>query len=180
MKIYTKTGDQGMTGLYGGDRVRKDDHRIESYGTIDELNSFIGWINARGLDYVDSDFFQKIQSQLFNIGSHLATSADSDMPLPDISDGLTRLLEEGIDRMNEDLPKLKSFVLPGGTEINAMIHIARTVCRRAERRVVGFSQHEKIHPEIVIFLNRLSDYLFVLARYASWKEGKEEVPWIGV
>jgi len=180
MKIYTKTGDKGMTGLYGGQRIRKDDVRIESYGTVDELNSYIGWISSRKLEYVDVDFFQKIQSQLFNIGSHLATSSDSDMPLPDISSDLTIQLENEIDRMNIDLPKLRSFVLPGGSEENAIIHLARTVCRRAERRVVSFADHEKLHDEIVVFLNRLSDYLFVLARYASWRGGEDEIPWVGV
>lgn len=180
MKIYTKTGDDGTTGLYGGDRLSKDDIRIEAYGTVDELNSYLGWIAASDQKWVDGLFFQKLQSQLFNIGSHLATSEGSDFPLPEIHASLTSDLEREMDRMNEKLPKLRSFVLPGGSVMNGLIHVARTVCRRAERRVVTFGRDREIHPEIVKFLNRLSDYLFVLARYASLKEDKEEIPWIGL
>ena len=180
MKIYTKTGDDGTTGLYSGERIGKDDIRIEAYGTVDELNSYLGWLAAQNPVYLDIDFMQSIQSQLFNIGSHLAAGENNTYPLPEIKSDLTVRLEKEMDRMNEQLPKLKSFVLPGGTPTNGLIHVARTVCRRAERRVVTFGRDGNLDQKIVIFLNRLSDYLFVLSRYECFKNGVDEIPWKGV
>jgi cob(I)alamin adenosyltransferase len=180
MKIYTKTGDKGKTSLYGGARLSKDDIRIEAYGTVDELNSYMGWIAALPGKLVDFGFFQRIQSNLFNIGSHLAAGEENEYPLPELDTELTERLESEMDRMNEKLPKLKSFVLPGGCVENGLIHVARTVCRRSERRVVTLSHHHEVDPDILVFLNRLSDYLFVLSRYASLKADADEVPWVGM
>lgn len=180
MKIYTKTGDDGTTGLYSGERIQKDDIRIEAYGTVDELNSYLGWIAGMKPTYLDLDFIQSIQSQLFNIGSHLAAGENNPYPLPEIQSALTQILENEMDRMNEQMPKLRSFILPGGTPTNGIIHVARTVCRRAERRVVTFSRSSKVDTQIIIFLNRLSDYLFVLSRYDCHMNNVTEIPWKGV
>ena len=174
MKIYTKTGDKGTTGLYGGGRLNKDDVRIEAYGTVDELNSYIGLVRSVPFAQAHQELLEMVQVELFNIGSHLAYDPSSDLPLPDLNAGLVERLEQAMDKMNDDLPKLKSFVLPGGSLASSYAHIARTVCRRAERRVVTLARSEDIDDGIVIFLNRLSDYFFVFARYLLKKEGKED------
>jgi cob(I)alamin adenosyltransferase len=177
MKIYTKTGDKGQTSLYGGQRLSKNDIRIEAYGTVDELNSYIGWIKALDLQHEDDDLMKEVQDQLFSIGSHLASDPKGDLPLPDINMDVVTAMEHSIDRMNDELPRLKSFILPGGSTSSSLVHVGRTVCRRAERRVVGLAEVQKVNDNIIVFLNRLSDYLFVFARYVLLKEGKQEVPW---
>jgi len=177
-KIYTKTGDKGETALLGGTRVPKHHIRIEAYGTVDELNSWIGQIR----DSVQTEFekeLYKIQNYLFTIGSHLATTPSKEvkMSLPDLEDGQIKFLEERIDIMEETLPALTNFVLPGGDASASKIHIARCVCRRAERISVALSSEEDIDQRIVQYLNRLSDYLFVLSRYVLQKNNGTEVIW---
>lgn len=178
-KIYTKTGDKGQTALFGGKRVGKDDIRIEAYGTVDELNSFIGAL----IDSISSNdgiaYTNMIQEELFIIGSHLARDPDKvKLKLPELpSSGVDRL-EKYIDEMDTELPDLKHFVLPGGNQSISWAHISRTVCRRAERRVVSLSSVEPVDPVIIIYLNRLSDYLFTLARYLAKQSKVEEKLWL--
>jgi len=178
MKIYTKTGDQGKTSLFGKARVDKDDIRIEAYGTVDELNSHLGLLLAEVDDKDIIATVLKIQSKLFDIGSNLAADPENNYPLPEIKEEDAHLLESAIDNMNESLEPLKTFILPGGSRANGQCHICRTVCRRGERRVVTLSKVAEVKPAIIIYLNRLSDYLFVLSRYLLSKEGKNEIPWI--
>lgn len=173
MKIYTKTGDTGETSLVGGTRVSKADAKIEAYGTVDELNSSLGVIASLDVHY--SDFIKSIQHKLFNIGSVLAAEENLSFELPDIALSDITLLEQEIDRLNKSLPKLKNFILPGGSVLSAHTHVSRCICRRAERRVVilgdaKYGMHIK-------YLNRLSDYLFILSREFLRIEGKEEVIW---
>lgn len=177
MKIYTKTGDKGETSLIGGVRVKKSNLRIEAYGTIDELNSWIGVI--RNIEEIsNSQLFQKIQDVLFTIGSHLASHPEKGrMKLPEINNSDIELLEHEIDKMESELPPLTSFVLPGSSIQNGYCHIARTVCRRAERCVVELSLNEKVEEIVIRYLNRLSDYLFVLSRYVTLKQNGEDIPW---
>ena len=173
MKIYTKTGDKGQTSLVGGTRVSKDNAQIEAYGTVDELNSAIGIVAGEDTVYVD--FLQDIQHKLFNIGSVLASEGNLDFELPTVSEEDILLIEKEIDRLNEGLPRLKNFILPGGNVLSAHTHLARCICRRAERRVVTLENDEYlIH---IRFLNRLSDYLFVLRREYLRLDGKQEVIW---
>ena len=173
MKIYTKTGDKGQTSLVGGTRVSKDNAQIEAYGTVDELNSAIGIVAGEDTVYVD--FLQYIQHKLFNIGSVLASEGNLDFELPTVSEEDILLIEKEIDRLNEGLPRLKNFILPGGNVLSAHTHLARCICRRAERRVVTLENDEYlIH---IRFLNRLSDYLFVLSREYLRLDGKQEVIW---
>lgn len=179
-KIYTKTGDKGTTSLIGGTKVPKNDIRIETYGTVDELNSWIGLVNDQLNDAELKNDLKEIQDRLFTIGSSLATDADKDikMRLPDLHEGDIQVLEKRIDEMTAQLPEMKSFILPGGHVAVSSVHIARCVCRRAERLAVSMQQHELFVDENVIrYLNRLSDYLFTLARYAGKKLGAEEIPW---
>jgi cob(I)alamin adenosyltransferase len=173
MKIYTKTGDKGETSLLGGTRVSKAHHKLEAYGTVDELNSTIGLIAA--MNPVHQIFLLKIQHKLFNIGSVLAAEKDLTFPLPELTDEDIKLLENEIDRLNEKLPKLKNFILPGGSVISAYTQIARCVCRRAERNVVCLDDSN--YTTIVGYLNRLSDYFFVLSRDFLRLEGVEEIKW---
>lgn len=177
MKIYTKTGDKGTTGLYGGGRLNKDDARIEAYGTVDELNSVVGLVRSSPNAGEHDDLLEMVQIELFNIGSHLAYDPASDLPLPELNKGLVDRLEKAMDKMNDALPKLKSFVLPGGSLSSSHAHLARTVCRRAERRVVSLSRAAELDKGIIVFLNRLSDYFFLLARYLLNAEGKKDVLW---
>ncbi len=177
MKIYTKTGDDGTTGLYGGKRVNKDDIQIEAYGTVDELNSFLGLLISKVGDLNVMDELKPIQSALFDIGSHLASDPTKDLPLPKINESWIDALEQSIDRLHQDLPVLKTFILPGGNERIALAHVCRTVSRRAERRVVAFSNNGSVDPLIVRYLNRLSDYFFSLARFLAFKDGIDEVKW---
>ena len=178
MRIYTRTGDDGTTGLFGGSRVPKDDLRIESYGTIDELNSLIGRLleNKEMSDHLD--FFRNIQADLFTIGSHLAT-VDEKMreKLPSLSSNSVEKFEKWMDVVDEKVPKLKNFLLPGGHPAVADAHVARSVCRRAERRVVALSRVESIDTEIVKYLNRLSDLLFTTARLLSHISKTDEIEW---
>jgi len=178
MKIYTKGGDKGQTSLIGGSRVAKDHVKIEAYGTVDELNSNLGMV-AELVGEQQLSLIRKIQSGLFDIGSHLAAQPEQDViPLPAIRMRDVTAMENAIDQMNEDLPKLKNFILPGGGKAAAQCHITRCVCRRAERRVVALSAIEKVDADMIIYLNRLSDYLFVLARKASSNAGETEINWV--
>ncbi len=177
-KIYTKTGDKGETGLFGGKRLPKNHIRIESYGTVDELNSYIGMLR----DLVPTDhqktILKEVQDRLFTIGSNLASDPDKEMITPDINPSDIELLEQEMDQMDQNLPPLKNFILPGGHSTVSFCHIARTVCRRAERMVVALFHNEPPVEEIIIrYLNRLSDYLFVLGRQLSLDLGAEEIPW---
>jgi cob(I)alamin adenosyltransferase len=178
MKIYTKKGDQGFTSLIGGTRVPKSSLRIETYGTVDELNSFTGLVKDVIHDEKAKEELFLVQNHLFNIGALLASDPDtSKMNLPGIEDEDIEMLENGIDRMNEDLPELRNFILPGGHPNISYCHLARCVCRRAERITVALDQEQKVDNLIIKFLNRLSDYFFVLARKEGKDIGIEEVKW---
>ena len=179
-KIYTKTGDKGSTSLIGGTKVPKSDIRIETYGTVDELNSWIGLIYDQLADETIQPELREIQDRLFTIGSSLATDAEKEpkMKLPDLHAGDIEFLEKKIDDMTALLPVMKSFILPGGHPTVSSIHIARCVCRRAERLAVGMQQHELfVDEKLIQYLNRLSDYLFTLARFAGQKLGAPEIAW---
>ena len=180
IKIYTKTGDKGKTSLIGGTKVPKSDIRIETYGTVDELNSWIGMVNDQLNDAAFRNELKEIQDCLFTIGSSLATDAEKEpkMKLPDLVEGDIEFLERRIDAMTADLPLMKNFILPGGHVTVSSIHITRCVCRRAERLAVNMQQQELFVDESVIkYLNRLSDYLFTLARFAAQMLGAKEVVW---
>jgi cob(I)alamin adenosyltransferase len=180
VKIYTKTGDQGSTSLIGGTKVSKNDIRIDAYGTIDELNSFIGLLGDLIRDAQSQDMLHEIQDRLFTIGSSLACDPHKDIALkiPDLHESDIQLLEKEIDLMQSKLPEMKSFILPGGHATVSTAHICRTICRRAERIVVELDLSDPIQqPLIVKYLNRLSDYLFVLARYQGNLLGITEIPW---
>ena len=179
-KIYTKTGDLGKTTLIGGTRVPKSHLRIESYGTVDELNSFIGFLDDQLTDERSKKILREVQDRLFTIVSSLACDPDKEpkMKLPDLKEEDILLLESEIDEMNKVLPPMKSFVLPGGSMAVSSAHIARCVCRRAERICVNMLEHEMfIDPLVVKYLNRLSDHLFVLARYIANLSGVSEIEW---
>ena len=180
MKIYTKTGDKGNTSLIGGTKVPKSDVRIDTYGTVDELNSWIGLINDQLNDEEFRPVLKEVQDRLFTIGSSLATDADKEpkMKLPDLKASDIEFLEKQIDEMTAQLPPMKSFILPGGHVAVSSIHVTRCVCRRAERLAVGMQQHDLfVDQQVIQYLNRLSDYLFTLGRYAAQKLGAEEIPW---
>jgi len=179
MKIYTKTGDKGTTALIGGTRVPKHHIRIETYGTVDELNSYIGMIRDIHYENTHINFLMnEIQDRLFTIGSLLAADPDNHkMKLPELDSGDVEFLEKEIDRMNELLPELKSFILPGGSINASWCHLARCVCRRAERLVSQLSEESKLPDYVLIYLNRLSDFLFVLARKTLLDEKKSETVW---
>jgi cob(I)alamin adenosyltransferase len=179
-KIYTKTGDQGKTSLIGGTKVPKSHLRIESYGTVDELNSFIGLLNDQVPDKRSNKILREIQDRLFTIGSSLACDPDKEpkMKLPDLKEEDVQLLEEQIDSMNEHLKPMRSFILPGGNPAISTAHIARCVCRRAERHCVNMMEQEMfVDPLVIKYLNRLSDHLFVMARYIGHLAGVEEIEW---
>jgi cob(I)alamin adenosyltransferase len=178
MKIYTRKGDTGTTQLIGGTRVKKHHHRIEAYGTIDELNSWLGLVRDSIADGHLQNVLREIQDRLFTIGSQLASDPEtSKMKVPDLNQSDVELLESEIDQMTEPLPELKSFVLPGGNTANSKCHIARCVCRRAERYVVQLNEEQEVPQLILVYLNRLSDYLFVLARKCSFDSENEEILW---
>ena len=180
LKIYTKTGDKGSTSLIGGTKVPKSDLRIETYGTVDELNSWIGLLNDQLADETIQPELREIQDRLFTIGSSLATDAEKEpkMKLPDLHAGDIEFLEKRIDDMTAMLPIMKSFILPGGHPTVSSIHIARCVCRRAERLAVGMKHHKLfVDEKLIQYLNRLSDYLFTLARFAGQKLGAPEIAW---
>lgn len=178
MKIYTKTGDKGLTSLIGGTRVPKHHLRIEAYGTVDELNSWMGMIRDQPLDDHSITTLLEIQDRLFTMGSLLSADPEkSKMKLPELSMADIELLEREIDRMDQHLPELKSFILPGGDAVISSIHIARCVCRRAERVVTHLSEESAVNENIAIYLNRLSDYLFTLGRFAAHLLNVAETPW---
>lgn len=178
MKIYTKTGDKGTTSLFGGKRVSKHHIRIESYGTVDELNSYIGLIRDQKIDKNTFDVLIEIQDRLFTLGSMLATEPGNEkVKVPQLFEEDITLLENEIDKMNEVLPEMRSFVLPGGHPTVSYCHIARCVCRRAERLAVHLSEIEPVQEIVVKYLNRLSDYLFVLSRKLTQDNKANEIPW---
>jgi cob(I)alamin adenosyltransferase len=187
MKIYTKTGDQGKTSLYGGTRVKKSNLRINAYGTVDELNSYIGLVKDQLEDKEVIKDLLRIQNKLFALGAMLATPLDKEK-LKDGSDRLKiekieateiQYLESKMDMMNESLDPMTHFILPGGHTIVSFCHISRCICRRAERIAVELADSEEINPYIIIYLNRLSDYLFVLARKLTKDYKVKEIPWKG-
>jgi len=180
MKIYTKTGDKGTTSLIGGTKVSKSHIRIETYGTVDELNSFIGLCSDYITDKNSHTTLKEIQDRLFTIGSSLACDAEKEpmFKLPDLKETDITFLEDEIDKMNELLPPMKFFVLPGGHLAVSNLHVARCVCRRAERLCVSMQENELfIDPIVIKYINRLSDYLFVLARYIGNINNAIEIPW---
>ena len=179
MKIYTKTGDKGTTSLVGGTRVPKTHIRLEAYGTVDELNSNLGLLITYLLDGKDKDFLQQVQDRLFAVGSHLATDREK-MELKEagiISSEQVEMVEREIDRLDTLLPPLSAFILPGGSRGAAVCHVCRTVCRRAERRILALAEQVEIASELLAYVNRLSDYLFVLSRKMNQDDKKGEIFW---
>jgi len=181
MKIYTKTGDAGQTGLFGGTRVSKASERVASYGDVDELNSLLGVICAHETDTELCAQLQRIQGELFTLGAELASTPDKavNLGVDRLDDRDIERFEHEIDALERDLAPLKSFVLPGGHSQAARLHLARTTCRRAERGVVALAASEPVRPEILRYLNRLSDLLFVMARHANFRAKVDDVPWLG-
>ncbi len=181
MKVYTKTGDKGQTSLLGGKRVDKDDIRLEAYGTIDELNSFIGMLRNYKIDEFDVNLLAFVQNRLFDIGSELSAEKDgADYPIPELrtiqkSDIL--MLEQSIDRFSLGLPELKNFIIPAGSELISWCNICRTICRRAERRIISIENSKEKYNEIIIFINRLSDLLFVMGRKYAIVNNIQEISW---
>ncbi len=181
MKIYTRTGDTGDTGLFGGGRVAKDHARVAAYGDVDELNSSIGVARAALPGAGFDPLLEEIQRDLFAIGGHLATpdpnKVRAALAKAELTEARVRIMEEAIDRADQDLPPLRAFVLPGGGTGAAALHVARTVCRRAERSVIGLARSAEVPPLFIVYLNRLSDLLFTLARLANHREGRHDVTW---
>lgn len=180
MKIYTKTGDKGTTALIGGTRVPKSHIRIETYGTVDELNSWVGVIADHFTDDHSRNTLKEVQDRLFTIGSSLACDPHKEprLKIPDLHNEDVTLLENEIDRMNETLEPMRAFILPGGAPASSFAHVARCVCRRAERLCVSMTEvGDEVEALVLQYLNRLSDYLFVLARYAAHLAGAEEIKW---
>jgi len=178
MKIYTKTGDKGATSLIGGTRVAKSDLRIEAYGTIDELNAYIGLVRDQGINIGRAGILKEIQDRLFTIGALLATDPEkSKMKTPDLHEEDVILLEQEIDEMTATVPPLRAFVLPGGHQSVSFCHVARCVCRRAERLAIRLQEVSVVEDLVIIYLNRLSDYLFALCRTMSQELGAEEITW---
>ena len=180
IRIYTKTGDKGKTSLIGGTKVSKSHLRIEAYGTVDELNSNIGLCRDQLTDENSRVVLKEIQDRLFTIGSSLACDPEKEpkMQIPDLKDNDVQLLEKEIDRMQEQLPPMRHFILPGGHVSVSQLHVARCVCRRAERCCVRLDEEKPaLEPLIIQYLNRLSDYLFVLSRYIAFQLKAEEIPW---
>jgi len=176
-RIYTKTGDQGETALFGGRRVAKSHLRVDAYGTVDELNSFVGWLR----DSTDNQHIIKVlvqvQHRLFTVGAVLASDPDKELPTPDLKQEDIALLEKEMDVMDAQLPPLKNFILPGGHTSVSVCHVCRAVCRRAERLVVALHQSDPVDPLVLQYLNRLSDYFFMLARQLGQDLGAKEVIW---
>ena len=179
MKIYTRTGDDGTTGLFGGERRSKDDPRVEAYGTVDEANAAIGVARAAGLAEDMDTVLLRVQSDLFTLGAELACKpgAEAKLKMALVGEAQSTTLERAIDAAETGLPPLKSFVLPAGTPAAAALHVARVVVRRAERRVISASTEGSVRREVVIYLNRLSDLLFTFARRANFLAGVNDVPW---
>ncbi len=180
MKIYTKTGDKGKTNLFGGKKVWKDDQRISAYGTIDELNAQLGVTITEIKNQELINILKGIQNELFSVGSDLATPFENEPKnflIPRIDEKNITKIEILIDEIDSKLPELKNFILPGGTKGAANLHLARTICRRAEREIVSLNKTEKINPFIVVYINRLSDFLFVLSRYENHFENVSDTVW---
>ncbi len=179
MKIYTRTGDDGTTALLGGDRVPKHHLRIETYGAVDELNANLGLLKDQNPVDEYNGFIKDIQDNLFTIGSHLATGpgASAKLQLPEINADAVEILEQSIDKMDEELPPLRNFVLPGGHVANSAAHVARCVCRRAERLAVHLNDTDSVDPVILKYLNRLSDWLFSFSRLITHRTGSPEIAW---
>lgn len=178
MKIYTRTGDDGTTSLFSGGRVLKAHLRVEAYGTIDELNSMLGVVRAHQPHADTNNWLERIQNQLFHLGADLATPLDSDSPWVVRVDPVNiAWLESLIDQMTDDLPPLSHFILPGGSIPAAHLHVARTICRRAERVTVELAENETIGPHVIEYINRLSDFLFVLSRWENAQSGVSETEW---
>ncbi len=178
MKIYTKKGDKGETSLFGGQRVPKSSARIKAYGTVDELNSLIGLASAHEVSPKTKVMLDEVQSQLFVLGADLSTPPETDTRISRIEHEQVEYLENCIDEMEQTLPPLKNFILPGGTPGGASLHLARTVCRRAERLTVECKNEEEISDLAIAYLNRLSDFLFVIARFENYHSGVTETPWV--
>lgn len=179
MKIYTKTGDKGQTSLIGGTRVPKHHIRIEAYGTVDELNSWMGVIRDSITDDATKKLIIDIQDKLFTIGSHLASDPEkSKMKLPEITDAHVAVMETAIDEIDKVVPPMKNFVLPGGHLSVSHCHVARCVCRRAERCIIHLSETAPVEDVVIRYVNRLSDYLFMLSRKLTHDLGAEEIPWL--
>ncbi len=182
MKVYTKTGDKGTTALIGGERVSKYDIRVEAYGTVDELSAFLALLGDKMCEepslakYVDE--IHCINSMLMTVESHLAMGMESQYPLPEVSDSSIKMLEHSIDLMQGKLPQIMKFTIPGGSVLNSLCHVCRTVCRRAERRSVEVAEQYDVAPNVVMYLNRLSDYLYLLSRTMSMECDVEEVLWV--
>lgn len=176
-KIYTKTGDKGQTSLFGGRRVSKGYLRIDAYGTVDELNSCIGLLRDHLSDEVLRALLKEIQDRLFTLGANLAADPSKELQKPDLLEEDIKLLEQEMDRMDEGLPELRNFILPGGHPTVSFCHLARCVCRRAERLAVTLAEEEPVDPILIQYLNRLSDYLFILGRRIAFDLGIEEVVW---
>ncbi len=178
MKIYTKTGDSGETSLFAGGRVRKNHLRVETYGTVDELNSLLGLARAIGVPPRAETWLERIQNELFVLGADLATPLDANPSwLVRLDAAPIAQLERDIDSMDAELTPMRAFILPGGTQAAATLHVARTVCRRAERLCVSLAEHEPINSHNLVYLNRLSDFLFVLARWVNLQAGESETKW---
>lgn len=179
MKIYTKTGDGGDTSLFGGGRVGKDDDRVEAYGQVDELNSSLGVARSEGLGRLDA-LTQSLQDQLFAVGAILATPGDSKAAahVAPVDPAWVSAMEHAIDEFDRELPALTSFILPGGSKAASLLHLSRCICRRAERRVVPLARQKAVAPEVVVYLNRLSDLLFTMARMANHLAGVKDVAWV--
>jgi len=181
-KVYTRTGDDGTTGLVGGARVPKESLRLEAYGTVDELNATVGLVGvalrrSKAGERLEP-ILRRVQNELFNLGAELATPDEERRARsPQVGEAHVARLEGEIDELNEGLPELRSFILPGGGEASAFLHLARTVCRRAERRVIALGRAESIGPLAAVYLNRLSDALFVFGRYAAASDGEAEPLW---
>lgn len=181
MKIYTKTGDEGKTSLFGGKRVWKDDLRLQAYGTIDELNSVLGIASGEIQSEELREIISSIQNDLFTLGSDLATPLEieaKNFAIPRVDENFISRLEKFIDSYDNQLPELKNFILPGGTKGASYLHFARTICRRAERETVALGKSVDIGDKIVVYLNRLSDLLFVLARYDNSRNGTPDIHWL--
>ena len=178
-KVYTRTGDNGTTSLVGGIRIRKSDARLEAYGTVDELSANLGLLAAMLPEGEERSLIIRTQSNLFNVGTHLATDQSQTplYPSAHLPEGETELLEQAIDQMNARLPEAQGFILPGGCQAAAQAHVCRTVCRRAERRIAALAETATISDEIQQYINRLSDFLFVLAKIINFNTGQEEILW---
>ena len=181
MKIYTRTGDQGATGLYGGARVHKDDVRVEAYGAVDEVMAELGVARAHGPSERLGGLLEQAQRELFVLGAELACvpGKEDSLGLALVGEAEVRGLEDAIDGMESEMEPLKRFILPGGTGLAAALHVARTTCRRAERRVIALQRVSEVRPAAIVYLNRLSDALFVMGRFANHQASVAEVPWEG-